>query len=183
MKNEKHIALAKEIKHKHTEWVQMRSDYFDLEAAIVAALQQVERDALASKVVGPSDEKINKAALNWCAENQYNDKKDRGTSFIEACHWLRSQLTLAPKEPTKECQCEELKQMIQKAQDNLKKNMELLTAPNEQVIRVPKIKKSWYDPSYGHGGGSWVDEICEHNDVIKAIKRLNPQARIEESDE
>lgn len=108
---------------------------------IARCIAETESEALASKVEIPSVEiikaKIKEVVTEWRSDNLPEDLIDSHTKcLIGGWNLFKDNLTLAPKEQTKECQCEELKQMIQQAQDNLKKNMELLTAPNEPEVKA-----------------------------------------------
>lgn len=148
MKNEKHVALAKEIttvqkdedislnvENAKKVWKMLHR----IEKAIAAALEQVERDALASKVVGPTPHEIEMHRKFGTYDN----------SFEGGCFWYR---------------------------DNLK------LAPSEQVIRVPKAKKP-KDELHGFLDIATDQMEMGFNNCLIAIKRLNPQARIEESNE
>lgn len=67
--------------------------------------QQVESEALASKVVFPSDSMISyAAATSEAIADKNNETWNYPICFIKGAQWLRSQITLAPKEQvTSEC--------------------------------------------------------------------------------
>lgn len=99
MKNEKHVALAKQVYHewKINNYEVYRLDQRDADRLleiVAAALSQVETDALASKVVFPDDEKF----LNEKFPSKYWDGNERDSIRI-ALGRYRSQLNLAPNEP------------------------------------------------------------------------------------
>lgn len=67
--------------------------------------QQVESEALASKVVFPSDSMISyAAATSEAIADKNNETWNYPICFIKGAQWLRSQITLAPKgQVTSEC--------------------------------------------------------------------------------
>ena len=156
MKNETHVALANEILlvdpthffalRDNVDMVKFISWVEKVRSEIVAALQQVEAEALASKVVGPSDEEITDYALKDNCPCPACGEESGYAIFVDGAKYFRSQLTLAP---------------------------------NEQVIRVPNMQKI----EKVMGGYITIEqqELLEY--ILPEIKRLNPQARIEESNE
>lgn len=98
MKNEKHVALAQKIFHSlffDQAVLRMYSSsgkYKEAVDSLAAALSQVESDALASKVVGPSE----KEQIEWAQSFRV---KVGEPLYGDAIDWYRSQLTLAPTEP------------------------------------------------------------------------------------
>ena len=210
MKNEKHVALAKQVYH---EWKINNYEVYSLDQRdvdrlleiVAAALSQVESEALASKVELPTDETIKLAAKKDIGLHREDNRPKTCTnkdfyiavtsSFIRGAKWALSQVeteALASKvefprdevvidavhADAKKC-CESCYYKSLNAEvtmlHTIKKFRDKLTlAPNEQVIRVPK--DDFIETKSDDGK---LDKYFS----VEGIKRLNKQARIEESNE
>lgn len=173
-------------------------EYFEyLTDKIVAAIQQVETEALASKVEIDKDdlETIEEIAdlMEAVREGEYEPDSFTNQNINQLIKRLRSQLTLAPKEQA----ISECKLQGHKGGWDENGNAYCTTcdrsAPNEQVIRVPIIGlrelestmlKNGFDHPCRKTCSGWTQGYDRGRfDFQEAIKRLNKQARIEESDE
>lgn len=180
MKNEKHVALAAQVYHewKINNYGVYRLDQRDADRLleiVAAALSQVETEALASKVVGYNEttllnelDKIIKSEMTITEDEPSDDVR---AAFVAGFYFYKFHLTLAPSEQVIR---------VPKKPDNEPYGLKR----HDEICDELENKQSFSETAVVNAScGIWKAIESERDFLLEAIKRLNPQARIEESNE